>query len=267
MAVLLIVHSGTIKSFYNTKYYERPLDVIFQEIDDFANLHVSNIKILDELFFFKRNRVENICHYIISKGYNFNIWAYARIDTVIINLLPLLKKAGFNWLALGIESGNEKIRKTAMKGEFTNNDIRLIVRIIKDNGIYVCGNFIFGFIDDDENSMIETREFSRELQCEFNNLYSMMAYPGSKLYQIAIKHNWNLPETWSGYSQYSYECHPVRTNFLTSAEVLKFRDESFLSIYADENYQEYLKQTFGNGAIVEVQNILKINLKRKLLEV
>jgi len=257
----------TIKTFYNTKYYERPLDIIFREIDDFANLNVKNIKVLDELFFYKKERIESICNYIISKGYDFNIWAYARIDTIRSDLLPLLKRAGFNWLGIGIESGNENIRKTAMKGKFTNKDIRSIVRSIKDDGIYVGGNYIFGFIDDDINTMIETRELARELQCEFNNLYTMMAYPGSKLHNYAIDKGWELPESWEGYSQYSYECHPVRTNYLTSAQVLKFRDDAFLSIYEDKNYQEHLKKIFGYGAIEEIQNILKIKLRRKLLEV
>lgn len=255
-----------IKSFYNSKYFERPLDLIFREIDDFAKLKVRNIKILDELFFYKKKRIEKLCNYIISRDYDFNFWAYARIDTVCNDLLPLLKKAGFNWLGLGIESGNETIRKTAMKGKFANNEIRSIVRSIKNNGIYAGGNFIFGFIEDNLNTMIETREFAKELQCEINNLYTMMAYPDSKLYFYAIEKGWQLPKSWEGYSQYAYECHPVRTNYLTSAEVLKFRDDAFLSIYKDEPYRKHLKNLFGYGAIEEIETILKIKLKRKLLE-
>ena len=257
----------TIKTFYNTKYYERPLEVIFKELDEFANISVKNIKILDELFFFKKDRVESICDYIISKGYHFNFWAYARIDTVSYALLPKLKKAGFNWLAIGIESGNENIRKASMKGKFTNNNIISIVSSIKDNEIYVAGNFIFGFLDDNIATMIETREFARKLQCEFSNLYSMMAYPGSKLYQYAVDVGWALPETWSGYSQYSYDCQPIQTKYLTSTEVLQFRDEAFISIYEDPNYLNYLSKLFGIEAKSEIQDILKVKLRRKLLEV
>jgi anaerobic magnesium-protoporphyrin IX monomethyl ester cyclase len=256
----------TIKTFYNTKYFERPINIICKEFDDLAKKGVKNIKILDELFFFKKERVENICEYIISKGYDFNIWAYARIDTINPSLLQKLKKAGFNWLAIGIESGNENIRKGSMKGKFTNRDILSIVSIMKDVGIYVVGNFIFGFIEDNMDTMIETREFARELKCEFSNLYSMMAYPGSKLYKYANESKWDLPKDWSAYSQYSYNCHPVRTKYLTSAEVLKFRDDAFLSIFEDNNYQEHIKKIFGEKAVEEIQNIIKIKLCRKLLE-
>ena len=39
-----------------------------------------------------------------------NIWAYARVDTVKNGNLEKLRRAGFKWLAFGIEAGNENVR-------------------------------------------------------------------------------------------------------------------------------------------------------------
>ncbi|MEZ4752549.1 MAG: hypothetical protein R3B54_18525 [Bdellovibrionota bacterium] len=78
--------------------------------------------------------------------------------------------------------------------------------------------------------MQETLDLAIEANCEFANFYSAMAYPGSKLYSMAVEQGWALPENWIGYSQHSYESFPLRTENLTNAEVLKFRDEAFVKV-------------------------------------
>ena len=74
-----------------------------------------------------KNHFLKICDLIIERGYDFNIWAYARVDTVREEYLEKLKKAGVNWLALGIESGNRKIRVDSVKGKFREVDVKDIV--------------------------------------------------------------------------------------------------------------------------------------------
>ena len=56
-----------------------------------------------------------ICEMIIERGYDFNIWAYSRIDTCKPQYLRTLKKAGVNWLGLGIEKPDQILRKEVIK--------------------------------------------------------------------------------------------------------------------------------------------------------
>ena len=60
--------------------------------------------------------------------------------------------------------------------------------------------------------MSETFQLALELKCEFSNFYSMMAYPGSELYNYAKSKGWYLPKNMIEYSQYAYECNPIQTN-------------------------------------------------------
>ena len=76
-------------------------------------------------------------------------------------------------------------------------------------------------------SMRETLDLAKELNCEFANFYSAMAYPGSPLYKMAVEKGWDLPESWGGYSQHSYDSKPLRTEKVPAASVIKFRDEAF----------------------------------------
>jgi hypothetical protein len=94
----------------------------------------------------------------------------------------------------------------------------------------------------------------------------MMAYPDSQLYREAQNRGWELPQTWSGYSQYSYDSYPIRTEYLSSAEILAFRDKAFKDFYTSNRYLTMIKQTFGMRTVKEIKQMTKINLKRKLLD-
>src|SRR6185436_10937853 len=83
---------------------------VVEEIDLLVRDHgVRNIKFADEMFVLNHRHVTGICDLLIERGYNLNIWAYARVDTVKDGMLDKLKRAGFNWLALGIEAADDRV--------------------------------------------------------------------------------------------------------------------------------------------------------------
>jgi anaerobic magnesium-protoporphyrin IX monomethyl ester cyclase len=226
---------------------------------------VRNIKFVDEMFVLNRSHVLGICDRIIERGYDLNIWAYARVDTVKDEFLDRLRRAGFRWLALGIESGSKHVRDGVEKGRFGSTDIIKVVRKIQDAGINVIGNYIFGLPDDTYETMQQTLDLAIEANCEFANIYCAMAYPGSKLYRMAVEQGWELPSSWIGYSQHSFETFPVRTESLTSAEVLRFRDEAFRQYFTNPRYLDLVRRRFGEDVLAHVRQMTKITLRRKLL--
>ena len=239
---------------------------VIKEIDILVNKYgVKNIKFVDEMFVLNRNHVIGICDRIIERGYDLNIWAYARVDTVKDEFLDKLTRAGFRWLALGIESGSKHVRDGVEKGRFGSVEIVKTVKNIQAAGINVIGNYIFGLPDDTRESMQETLDLAVETNCEFANFYCAMAYPGSKLYAMAIENGWALPDSWVGYSQHSYETLPLRTETLTSAEVLKFRDEAFQKYFSNPRYLDMVRKKFGEDVVAHLSEMTKIKLNRKLL--
>ncbi|HLQ75925.1 MAG TPA: radical SAM protein, partial [Terriglobia bacterium] len=206
------------------------------------------------------------CELLAAKPYakELNFWAYARVDTVKPERLGLLRRAGIRWLALGIESGSEHVRDGAEKS-LDQQDIVNIVRDIQNADINVIGNFIFGLPDDDLNSMRETMDLAVNLNCEFANFYSAMAYPGSPLYTMAVNQNLSLPDAWSGFSQHSYDCSPLPTERLSSAEVLRFRDDAFHEYFSNESYLGMVAKKFGVETRKHIEDMAKVRLRRKLL--
>lgn len=243
--------------------YWSPENVIGQ-IDTLVTKYgAKNIKFPDEMFVLNERHVMGICDHIIERGYKVNIWAYARVDTVKEKFLAKLKQAGFNWLALGIESGSKHVRDGVEKGRFGDTDIELTVKKIQGAGIHVLGNYIFGLPDDTYESMNETLTMAKNLITEWANFYSAMAYPGSQLYAQAIKNGWKLPKDWLGYSQHAIETLPLPTETLTGGEVLAFRDLAHVAYFTSPEFQFLVQRKFGQKVIDHISETLKHTLKRE----
>lgn len=245
--------------------YRSP-ELVVEEIGLLVNNYgIKNIKIVDELFILDERHYMTIVDMLVEKGYNLNIWAYARVDTVKESNLKKMKKAGINWLALGIESANPNVRDGAAK-RMRVKDIEKVVQSIQGANIRVIGNYIFGLLDDTLETMQETLDMAIKLNCEFANFYCAMAYPGSKLYDIASKERWKLPKEWHGFSQHSYEMFPLPTRHISAREVLKFRDDAFHKYFENPDYLSVIEQKFGKEVKEHLQEMTKTRLKRELLE-
>ena len=241
-------------------------DFVIKQFDYFAEQGVTNIKIADELFVLNPNHFLAICKLIIDRGYSFNIWAYSRVDTCKPIYLDTLKKAGVNWLGLGIENPDNENRKVIHKEGFKEVSVLNQIDVIREAGINVGGNYIFGLPFDTEETMKNTLNFALENPTEMANFYSAMAYPGSPLYAQARKDGVELPKTYAGYSQHSYETLNLRNNNLTASAILRFRDFAWDSYHTSEKYLDLMKKKFGNKAYEELNATKKIKLKRRLFE-
>ncbi len=254
--------------FGKPNYRMRSPKVVVDEMEHLYKTYgVKTFKIVDEMFVLNDRHVSGICNLLIERGLGakFNIWAYARVDTVKAVHLEMLRKAGIQWLALGIESGSKHVRDGSLKS-LKHDDIVGIVREIQKANINVIGNYIFGLPDDDEASMRETLELAKDLNCEFSNFYSAMAYPGSPLYKMAVEKGWELPDSWGGYSQHSFDAKPLRTEKVSAGQVLKFRDEAFHEYFANPRYLDMVTQRFGWDTRKHVEQMSKHRLKRKLVD-
>lgn len=252
----------TIHQFYGNTYRERDLKDIMKDFDELAKRNVVNVKIMDELFIAKPERVKKICQYIINKNYKFNIWAYARIDIMNNSLLKIMKKAGINWLAFGIESGNDKIRKNALKGKFTKDKIKEIIKMTKDNNICVMGNFMFGFWEDNKDTMQETLDLAIELNCEYVNFYCLTAFPETAFYNNLVNNGIELPSNWEEYSQVSNNFKPIQTKYLTGAEVLNFRDSAFQQFFRSSEYLNMIDKKFGIKTLKHLDQMIHKKIGR-----
>lgn len=242
-------------------------EFVLNQFDQLMELGVRTIRLSDEMFFLDKRYFEPLLRGIRERGYgsDLRMWAYSRVDTVRPRYLEMFREAGVRWLALGIEAANRTIRKEVTKGSFEELDVREIVKEIRDHGINVIANYIYGLPDDTHETMQETLDLSIELNTEMWNAYPAVALPGSPLYYTAQKNGWKLPDSYEGYGFLSYDCQPLPTKYLRAAEVLKFRDEAFSKYFNRPAYLDLIQHKFGSQQRANVIELAKVKLKRKLL--
>ncbi len=248
-------------------YRLRNIQSVLAEIDILVKKYkVKNIKILDELFITKHKRIDEFCDGLDARKYDLNIWAYGRLDTVNQYMLNRLKQVGLNWISYGFESINPKNLKNIKKG-YTLNHYDTAVRWTQESNISICADFIAGLWEDDYDSLNTTYDFMVKCNFEWVNLYPCFAYPGTQMYEQYIKDGIiEEPKDWEEYALYGYKCNPCPTKYLTRAEVLKWRDDIFISYIKRKKYLEMIERKFGLGTRLHLEEMATQPLRRKILE-
>ena len=113
--------------------------------------------------------------------------------------------------------------------------------------------------------MQQTLDLALELNTEMANLYPCQALPGSPLYNTAKAEGWPLPSSYEGFAFLSYECEPLQTKQLSAADVLKFRDEAWSTYFGNPRYLKMIEKKFGISQRENIEDMAKIQLKRKIL--
>ena len=219
-----------IKTLYGkSKVRYRPIPDILAELDILVSKYgIKNLKIADECFTLNEGHVNLICEGIISRGYDLNIWAYGRGDTVNPAMLKKMKRAGINWLAYGFETSKED------KFRARNGDI---VKMTRDAGINIMANFMFGLPDETEDDWKVSLEMAIKENFEFVNFYVALPYPGSVWY-LGLE---NPPTDWSSYNQFS-------PNICADPKVVQFRDKAWQIYITRPEYLSMIKSKFGEKA-------------------
>jgi radical SAM superfamily enzyme YgiQ (UPF0313 family) len=177
----------------------------------------------------------------------------------------LFKQAGINWLALGIEAGNQMVRQEVSKGSFKDVNIRDVCRLVQSSDINIISNYIFGFPEDTLDTMQETLDLALELNTEMANMYPCQALPGSPIHQEALRSGWSLPNNYEGYAFLSYEAKPLPTRHCSAQEVLRFRDQAWNTYFTNQTYLELVENKFGPAQRKNVEAMARVKLKRQLL--
>ena len=243
-------------------------DFIIKEFDKLISMGVKTIRIVDEMFLLNPKYYIPLCEKLAerNKDDSLRIWSYSRIDTVKRpEVLRLVRKAGIKWLALGIESADKSIRLEVSKGKFEDVDVKKVINSVHESDINVMANYIYGLPGDTKETIKKTFDLSLDLCTTGWNTYAAMALPGSQLYKDALKANYELPDSYEGYSFHSYETLPLPTETLSAAEVIKLRDENFIKYHNHKPFLNKIEKKFGKAAATNIVEMTKIKLKRRIL--
>jgi len=145
---------------------------------------VREFHIEDDNFTWKREYVITFCRKIIELGLDlsFALPNGIRLDSLDREVLTLMEEAGFYSIAVGIESGGDRIL-ALMKKSLTRAVIREKIELIRGcTDMRVSGFFLIGYPGETEDEIRGTISFARELPLDLASFLITMPLPGSPLW-------------------------------------------------------------------------------------
>ena len=120
------------------------------------------------------------------KPLNIFFGCSVRPDTVTREKVSLARDMGCVAMSVGIESGNEEIRRNILNRKISNRDMEGAFRIINEHDIRISSFNMIGLPEERRENVFETIEFNRQLKVKSANVYIIYPFPGSR---IALEHH------------------------------------------------------------------------------
>lgn len=179
----------SIHCVWGYKWRSRSVENILEEIEQvIQRYNVKEIHFEDDNISLNRERMKKICEAIIERGLDIT-WTVPNgifVNTLDRELLKLMRDSGCYQLNLGIESGNENIRKNVIGKHISTEKIKKVVKEGKKQGIWMHGFFIIGLPEETIREIEDTLKFSREINLDSANFFIATPYPGTELYKTAV---------------------------------------------------------------------------------
>jgi radical SAM superfamily enzyme YgiQ (UPF0313 family) len=224
-------------------YFRTPENVIQELIELQTIFKMKYVRFVDDYFTLKKDWVKRFCELYKEKNIKIKWQCSARIESIDSEIVQQMKMAGCKIIALGIEFGNENIRKLVRKN-FSNVLIRRAVRIIKDAGIETYGLFMIGYPMETESTIKETIEMAVTLDLDMAGFSIVTPYPGTEFYRYCM--NNKLLKT-DNLESYGTQKEPVFTHEKLSSEQLLY-------------WQKYAKKRFFMRPKFFIKRLKKANL-------
>ena len=145
----------------------------------------------DDTFNIQKARTIELCAKLKPLGLT---WSCTSRVTTDFETLKAMKDAGCRLLIVGYESGDQQILKNIKKGA-TIERARQFTKDCHKLGLVIHGDFIMGLPGETHQTINNTIAFAKELDVETIQVSVAHAYPGTELYDYAVKNGFMVNDS------------------------------------------------------------------------
>lgn len=148
----------------------------------------------------------------------------ARANSVNEDSIKILKKMGCICIKIGVESGNEQIRRKVLNKDITNEQIKRAAFIIKKYKINLKTCNILGIPLETISVALDTYRINKEIGSDFALCSLLQPYPGTQIGKYIIKINEESRHTESGLLKFDESCYqhsPIK--LINSKEIINLQ--------------------------------------------
>lgn len=125
-----------------------------------------------------------------SKAYikyiNVPFLIYARVDTISEEKVKILKKMGCITIAMGIESGSQRVRKEVLNRHMTDEKIVESFKLVRKYKIRCSAYNMIGLPYEDREDIFKTIELNRKCKPNSSSIAFLEPYKNTKIFDICV---------------------------------------------------------------------------------
>jgi radical SAM superfamily enzyme YgiQ (UPF0313 family) len=208
--------------------YRSPQNIIdeLRQYDDKKNF----VFFYDDNFTANRRNAQELLGAMIDEKFKFKWSAQVRVDIAKDEaLLKLMKKAGCHTLHIGFESVNPKSLAEMRKSQ-TAAEIKQASTIIRRHGIHIHGMFVYGFDEDDWQTVRRTVEFAKRSKLTSSQFLILTPLPGSEIFGKLTSEKRILFKDWALYDGHHVVFKPARFSVFGLQRAQIFSHAKFYSL-------------------------------------
>lgn len=167
---------------------EKPVEYAIKEMRHMKDAYGLELVFFnDENFLTMKNeRLFDFCDKYQSK-INLPFFIMTRADSLLNEKkTAMLKKAGCITIGIGVESGNEEMRKKLLNKNIPNSVYEKAFEICHKYRIRTTANIMVGLPFETEENILESAQFCRKLKAKSLSLSIFAPYQGTKLREICV---------------------------------------------------------------------------------
>jgi anaerobic magnesium-protoporphyrin IX monomethyl ester cyclase len=171
------------RAVFGSSYRERSADKVVEEIEELIyKFGAREIRFFDDTFTLNEKRVFEICNKLKERKIKIPWTCLTKVANVSKEMLKEMKEAGCWQVLFGLESGDERILKLLKKGNTVEQNEKA-VRLARDAGLSVRGDFIVGTPGETLESLKRTLDFAIKVKVDYAHFNKFVPYPGTELYE------------------------------------------------------------------------------------
>lgn len=147
-------------------------------------------------------RADQLFDELVGRGLGDEVlwFVQARVDDVVRSerSLPMMRRAGNEWVLMGVESGSPETLASFGKG-IDPGQSHEAVRLLKENGILAQATLIIGHRRDTHESIEGLRMFVDDLDPDLAIFMILTPFPGTEFYDEAVGSGWIEDWNWANY--------------------------------------------------------------------
>ena len=148
------------------------------------NLNTNKFIFRDPVFSINRKYTVDLCNKIINENLKISFLIETHLKNLDDELIYLLKKAGLNFVYVGIESINSEVLKDINRFTVDIDQQYKIIKKLVEKKIYVKSMFMFGNPEDNETTIRDTVNYALKLPHQLVQFSIFTPYPGTPIYSL-----------------------------------------------------------------------------------